>query len=64
MKSFKDIREAKGQPVFKKKYGKIPTEIKKEGGKFVAYIDGDRLDSYKSEQDAKKSIEVTIKALA
>jgi hypothetical protein len=63
MKSFKDIRESKGGSVYKKKHGKYPVEIKKEGGKFVAYIDGDKLDAYRSEEDAKKGIELMIKEL-
>ena len=63
MKSFKDIREGKAQTVYKKKHGKYPVEIKKEGSKFVAYIDGDKLDHYRSEKDAKKGIELMIKEL-
>jgi hypothetical protein len=36
---------------------KYPAEIKKEGSKYVAYVDGDKLDDFKSEKDAKKGIE-------
>lgn len=36
---------------------KYPAEIKKEGSKYVAYVDGDKLDEFKSEKDAKKGIE-------
>ena len=63
MKTFKELRESKGQSVYKKKHGKYPVEIKKEGSKFVAYIDGDKLDAYRSEKDAKKGIELMIKEL-
>ena len=63
MKSFKELRENKGSSVYKKKHGKYPVEIKKEGSKFVAYIDGDKLDAYRSEKDAKKGIEMMIKEL-
>ena len=63
MKTFKELREAKGQVVYKKKHGKYPAEIRKEGGKFVAYIDGDKLDAFRSEKDAKQGIETMIKAL-
>ena len=63
MKSFAEIRENKGSTVYKKKHGKYPVEIKKEGNKFVAFIDGDKLDSYRSEKDAKKGIELMIKEL-
>lgn len=64
MKTFKELRESKGNIVYKKKHGKYPVEIKKENGKFIAYIDGDKLDVFRSEQDAKKGIEAMIKALA
>lgn len=63
MKSFKELREGKGQSVYKKKHGKYPVEIKKEGSNFVAYIDGDKLDKFKSEKDAKRAIETMIKEL-
>ena len=36
---------------------KYPAEIKKEGSKYVAYVDGDKLDDFKSEKEAKKGIE-------
>jgi len=36
---------------------KFPAEIKKEGSKYVAYVDGDKLDDFKSEKEAKKGIE-------
>jgi hypothetical protein len=36
---------------------KYPAEIKKEGSKYVAYVDGDKLDEFKSEEEAKKGIE-------
>lgn len=36
---------------------KYPAEIKKEGSKYVAYVDGDKLDTFRSEKDAKKGIE-------
>jgi uncharacterized protein YegP (UPF0339 family) len=63
MKSFKEIRKSKGSSVYKKKHGKYPVEIKKEGSKYVAYIDGDKLDSYRSERDAKKGIDMMLKEL-
>ena len=31
-------------------------EIKKEGSKFVAYVDGDKLDAFHSQKDAEESI--------
>lgn len=60
-----DITEAAEQideeTVEKMKVGsgskKYPAEIKKKGSKYIAYIDGDELDEFKSEKDAKKGIE-------
>ena len=60
-----DINEAAEQinekSVEKMKVGsgrkKFPAEIKKEGSKYVAYVDGDKLDDFKSEKEAKKGIE-------
>ena len=60
-----DITEAAEQinekTVEKMKVGsgrkKFPAEIKKEGSKYVAYVDGDKLDDFKSEKEAKKGIE-------
>jgi len=39
------------------KGNKFSAEIKKEGSKYVAYVDGDKLDDFKSEKEAKKGIE-------
>tara|TARA_B100001287_G_C22626516_1_gene502802 strand:- start:684 stop:893 length:210 start_codon:yes stop_codon:yes gene_type:complete len=68
MKTFSSLREAvkpKGKVVFKKKINRIDTVITKETGRlpFVAYIDGDKLDAFKNQRDAEKSIEQTIKEL-
>ena len=76
MKSFAEIREAtkvyrgmspgkplQGEIVFKKKMGKYPVAINKDKGKFHAYIDGDLLDSFRSEADAMKGIKTALKAI-
>ena len=63
MKTFSDIRALSEKTVYKKKHGKFPVEIRKEGSHFVAYIDGDKLDKFRSEKDAKKGIEMAIKVL-
>lgn len=70
MKSFKTLlSEIKGKPkgevVFNKKIKGIPTIIVKEKGTFpfVVYIDGDRLDAFKSQKDAEKSANKVIKEL-
>lgn len=69
MKDFKNFRSALNETasqvnektVEKMKVGsgrkKYPAEIKKEGSKYVAYVDGDKLDEFKSEKEAKKGIE-------
>lgn len=62
-KSFQDIREAKSV-VFSKKIKGMSGEVKKTNKGFVAYIDGDELDTYKNLNDAKKGIEVAMKELS
>ena len=69
MIKFKEYRRSISEAVFqinektveKMKVGKgrkkYPAEIKKEGSKYVAYVDGDKLDTFRSEKDAKKGIE-------
>lgn len=68
MKTFFSLREStkpKGKVVFKKKMNRIDVLITKDTGSlpFVAYIDGDKLDSYKNQRDAEKAIKATIKEL-
>lgn len=71
MKSFKALlselkgRKPKGEVVSDKKIKRIPVLIVKEKGTlpFVVYIDGDRLDAFKSLKDAEKSAEKVIKEL-
>jgi hypothetical protein len=41
---------------FKVGKGKFKAEIKKKGSKFVASIDGQDLDTFKTEKDAEKAI--------
>lgn len=67
MKLFSDIREAKKKPtgevVFDKKMNRVPVKITKDKNRFVVYIDGDKLDAFRSEKDAKKAIQMAIKEL-
>jgi len=64
MKLFKELREStKGKLVHDKKYGKYKAQIYKDGAKFHAFLDGDRLDTFRNQQDAEKSIETMVKAL-
>jgi hypothetical protein len=60
MKTFIELREltgrkAIGRKVFSKRINRIPMDIHNEMGKFVVYIDGDRLDAYKSQREAEKA---------
>jgi glycine cleavage system protein P-like pyridoxal-binding family len=60
MKTFQELKEKlgrhpSGQMVFNKKIKNIPVMIHKETSGFVVYIDGDRLDSYKTQKQAEQS---------
>ena len=69
MKSFAEIREAAkpktsgGEQVFSKKMGKYPVVINKDKKGYSAFIDGDFLDTFKTESDAMKAIQQMLKAL-
>lgn len=68
MKSFSQLRELtgrkpEGQLVVNKKLGRIQVMVYKERNGFVAYIDGDRLDSYKTKNDAEKAATQFVKVL-
>jgi len=67
MKTFGQIRELtgrkpEGQLMVNKKIGRIQVMIYKERNGFVAYVDGDRLDRYKTKVDAEKAATEFIKA--
>ena len=66
MKTFTQLRELtgrkpEGQLVLNKKIGRIQVMIYKERNGFVTYIDGDRLDSYRSKKEAEKAATEFIK---
>jgi len=65
MKTFSEVRnkKPKGDLVYSKKHKRIATSVYKTPKGFVAYIDGDLLDTFRSERDAVKSIETAIKEL-
>ena len=65
MKTFSELREKKtqGKVVYDKKVNRISTKVMKDNKGFTAYIDGDRLDTFRSENDAKKAITMAIKEL-
>jgi hypothetical protein len=61
--NFKQFREQlelfQEQTVKKYKTGKgnkIDVEIKKVGGRFEAHVDGERLDSFKSQKEAEQGV--------
>ena len=60
MKTFLDLRELTGRKpegkiVFNKKMKGVKVVIHKERNGFVTYIDGDRLDWYRSQREAEKA---------
>lgn len=68
MKSYFQLRELtgrrpEGQLVVNKKLGRIQVMIYKERNGFVAYVDGDRLDRYRTKQEAEKAATEIIKVL-
>ena len=68
MKSFSQLRELtgrkpEGQLVVNKKLGRIQVMVYKERNGFVAYIDGDRLDSYRTKNEAEKAATEFVKVL-
>lgn len=60
MKNFKHIREAMkkrmppGVHVYDKRINRITLMIHKEKNMFVVYIDGEKLDAYKTQREAEK----------
>lgn len=59
MKRFSEIREASskkdgGESVFSKKVGKVKVSVKKDNKGFTVFIDGDKLDTYRSQKEAEK----------
>ena len=66
MRTFRQLREKlnrhpSGQMVFNKKIDRIPVMIHKELSGFVVYLDGDRLDSYKTQREAEKMAKQFVK---
>ena len=66
MYTFKQLREKldrrpTGQVVFDKKIKRIPAKIYKDVSGFTVYIDGDRLDSYKTQREAENMAKQFVK---
>jgi hypothetical protein len=56
MKLFTELRKKiPGDQVADFKVDRVPVKIHKDKGKFVAYVDGDRLDAYRSQKEAEKA---------
>lgn len=67
MKTFSQIREAvkpKGKTVFNKKIDRVPVKIVQDSKGFVLYIDGDMLDTFKSQKEAEKTAQTVVKELS
>jgi len=41
----------------------LKAEIKKKGSKYVAYVDGDELDEFKSEEEARQGVKDFVKLM-
>jgi len=68
MKNFSQLRELtgrkpEGQLVVNKKLGRIQVQVYKERNGFVSYVDGDRLDRYRSKKEAEKASTEFVKVL-
>jgi len=57
MKKFKSLRNKMppGEHVSDKKINGFEVMVHKDKGKYIAYVDGDALDSYKSKNEAEKA---------
>ena len=61
MKTFSELREARkkkmppGEHVFDTKVKGVGIMVHKEKGKFVVYVDGDKLDVFRDLNSAKKA---------
>jgi glycine cleavage system protein P-like pyridoxal-binding family len=60
MKTFFQIRELtgrmpKGKHVFDKKIKGVTVMVHKDQGRYVTYVDGDRLDAYRTQKEAEKA---------
>lgn len=58
MKLFTEIRHKgmpRGEHISDFKVNRIPVMVHKERGKYVTYVDGDRLDAYRTQREAEKA---------
>lgn len=63
MKTFQEIREAKDKVVFNKKMSGYPVVITKKPKGFHLTIDGDSVDTFKSQKEAESTAKQVLKDL-
>jgi len=66
MKTFKELRQGKtppGEQAHKEKFQGIDIVIHKQGNSFVAYVDGDKYDTFANKNQAIKASQRIIKQL-
>ncbi len=63
MKTFQQIRESKDKVVFNKKMSKYPVVITKTAKGFHLTIDGDSVDTFKSQKEAESTAKQVLKDL-
>ncbi len=63
MKTFQQIRESKDKVVFNKKMSKYPVVITKTAKGFHLTIDGDPVDTFKSQKEAESTAKQVLKDL-
>tara|TARA_R110000772_G_scaffold262601_1_gene381697 strand:+ start:2433 stop:2642 length:210 start_codon:yes stop_codon:yes gene_type:complete len=63
MKLFTELRNKMppGEHVSSFKIDRILVMVHKDKGKFIAHVDGDRLDAYNSQKDAEKAATQFVK---
>lgn len=62
MLNFRQLREA-SKTVFNKKIERVPVKIVKDTKGFTVFIDGDKLDTFKSQSEAEKTAKTVVKEL-
>lgn len=63
MKTFRQLRESKDKVVFKKKMSGYPVVITKTDKGFHLSIDGDSVDTFKSQKEAEATAKQVLKDL-
>ena len=66
MKTLAEIRKQKpsgGEEVYSATKNRMKVRIVKDKNGYTAYVDGDKLDTFRSEKDAKRGIDMILKGL-